>query len=131
MGLQEKKANAKKSDWITQGFTDDDIKTLVELAQISATIERRRIELGMTQVQFADFMGVSQGMISKWEGRDYNFTIKSLNYICNKIGLDFKPIIEYQNKKPDFKLVKFVDKLDSSKANWINSIDLDKTGEIA
>ncbi|MCH5279935.1 MAG: helix-turn-helix transcriptional regulator [Lachnospiraceae bacterium] len=30
--------------------------------------------MGMTQLEFAKHMGVSQGMVSKWESREYNFT---------------------------------------------------------
>ena len=45
----------------------------------------------MNQKQFASFMGVSQAMISKWESGEYNFTINTLNEICDKLGLDFNP----------------------------------------
>lgn len=44
---------------------------LVELAKISARIERCRIEMGMNQQEFAKYMGVTQGMVSKWESREY------------------------------------------------------------
>ena len=79
MGIAEKLANANKTNWITEGISDTEVKSIVELAKISAQIERYRVEKGMTQQQFADYMGVSQGMISKWESREYNFTIKTLN----------------------------------------------------
>lgn len=41
----------------------------------------------MTQEEFAQYLGVSQGMVSRWENRDYNFTVKSLNDICQKLNL--------------------------------------------
>lgn len=41
----------------------------------------------MTQEEFAQYLGVSQGMVSRWENRDYNFTVKSLNDICRKLNL--------------------------------------------
>ena len=87
MGIAEKLANANKTNWITEGISDTEVKSIVELAKISAQIERYRVEKGMTQQQFADYMGVSQGMISKWESREYNFTIKTLNEICEKNDL--------------------------------------------
>ncbi|WP_035796208.1 helix-turn-helix domain-containing protein [Butyrivibrio sp. WCD3002] len=132
MGLKDKIQNAKKNDWITNGFSKAETKSIVELAQISARIERRRIELGMTQKQFADFMGVTQGMVSKWESRDYNFTIKSLNEICEKIGLEFRPSIDSYEKKDTFTLMDFISETDNYGQNkWISNINLENREEIA
>lgn len=47
-------------------------------AVVAAVILKKRISLGMNQKEFASYMGVSQGMISKWESGNYNFTIDSL-----------------------------------------------------
>jgi transcriptional regulator with XRE-family HTH domain len=47
----------------------------------------------MNQESFAALLGVSQGMVSKYESGEYNFTIGSLNEICSKIGLEFNPDI--------------------------------------
>jgi len=59
--------------------------------QVSSIDERirgcERIEMGLTQREFAEYMGVTQEMVSKWESREYNFTIKTLNEICQKIDL--------------------------------------------
>lgn len=87
MGLKEKLAEAKKATWITDGLSENEIKSTVELAKISAKIESKRSDLHMTQEEFARYMGVSQGMVSKWESREYNFTIKTLNEICEKLDL--------------------------------------------
>ena len=57
-------------------------------AKISANILKTRVNMGMNQVQFAKYMNVSQGMVSKWESGDYNFTIKSLCEIGEKLNLD-------------------------------------------
>lgn len=46
-----------------------------------------RIEKSMNQKQFAQFMGVSQAMVSKWESGDCNFTIETIARICDKLGL--------------------------------------------
>ena len=88
MGIAEKLSKAKKTDWVSEGFSKAEVKTIVELAKISAQIERCRLEMSMTQQEFAKFMGVTQGMVSKWESREYNFTIKTLNDICQKIDLE-------------------------------------------
>lgn len=101
MGIAEKLANANKTNWITEGISDTEVKSIVELAKISAQIERYRVEKGMTQQQFADYMGVSQGMISKWESREYNFTIKTLNEICEKIDLKLTVSLDRTCAKTD------------------------------
>lgn len=88
MGIAEKLANAKKTNWLSEGLSDAEVKTVIELARISARIERCRLEMGMTQAEFAVYMGVSQGMVSRWESRQYNFTIRSLNEICQKLNLE-------------------------------------------
>lgn len=61
MGIAEKLLSAKKADWVSEEFSDAEVKTIVELAKISARIERCRIEMGMTQQEFAEYMGVSKG----------------------------------------------------------------------
>lgn len=64
-----------------------DINSAKCLGEISAAIAKRRIELQMTQSEFAKYLGVSQGMVSKWESTDYNFTIKGIAEIAQKLGL--------------------------------------------
>ena len=88
MGIAEKIANAKKSNWVSEGISKSEVKTIVELAKISAQIERCRLDMGMTQQKFAEYMGVTQAMVSKWESREYNFTIRTLNEICQKTNLN-------------------------------------------
>ena len=61
MGIAEKIANAKKSNWVSEGISKSEVKTIVELAKISAQIERCRLDMGMTQQKFAEYMGVTQG----------------------------------------------------------------------
>lgn len=56
MGIAEKLANAKKTNWISEGLSESEVKTIVELAKISAQIERCRLEMDMTQKEFAEYM---------------------------------------------------------------------------
>lgn len=65
-----------------------DILSAKVLSEISSDIMKYRMELGMTQKEFAKFMDVSQGMVSKWEGEDYNFSIKTLANIAAKLNLE-------------------------------------------
>lgn len=107
MGIAEKLAGAKKTKWVSEGFSDAEVKTIVELAKISAQIERCRLEMGMTQQEFAKYMGVSQGMISKWESREYNFTIKTLNDICSKLNLEFSVNLEKPCARSNYTVIKW------------------------
>jgi DNA-binding transcriptional regulator YiaG len=93
MSLKEKMLQAKPSDSLTKGLTGSEIKSSKELALISAQIELKRKQMGMNQTEFAHFMNVSQGMISKWESGEYNFSILTLNTICEKLGLQFNPVL--------------------------------------
>ncbi len=94
MGIESKIASAKKTNWLSEGLTEAEVKTTVELAKISARIERCRLDMGMTQQEFAEYLGVTQGMVSKWEGREYNFTIRTLNELCEKVNLNLSIVIE-------------------------------------
>ena len=107
MGIADKILNAKKTDWLTEGLSEAEIKTTVELAKISARIERCRLDMGMTQKEFADDMGVTQGMVSKWESRDYNFTIKALNEICEKVDLELSVSMEKPIAKSGYALIQW------------------------
>ena len=107
MGIAEKLSKAKKTDWVSEGFSKAEVKTIVELAKISAQIERCRLEMSMTQQEFAKFMGVTQGMVSKWESREYNFTIKTLNDICQKIDLELYISLEKRCAKSNYTVVRW------------------------
>lgn len=122
MGVMEKVANAKKASWISEGISEAEIKTTIELARISAKIERCRLDLGMTQIEFAKFMGVTQGMVSKWESRDYNFTVRSLNEICQKLDLTLSVSIEKPCLRNDYIVIKWDEekiKYNRKKKNWV------------
>ena len=78
---------------ISQTLSSSDIAAAKQLAKISSVILSNRLERGMNQKQFAEFVGVSQGMISKWESGEYNFTVETLANICEKLNLDFDVIL--------------------------------------
>ena len=67
-----------------------DIISARVLAEVSASIVKYRVDNGMTQKEFAQYMDVSQGMVSKWESADYNFSIKTLADIAAKLDMDVK-----------------------------------------
>lgn len=69
-------------------ITISDITASKLLGKVSASIVKKRIDLHMTQKEFAKYMNVSQGMISRWEGGDYNFSIRTLAEIAEKLDLE-------------------------------------------
>lgn len=116
MSLSDKIKNAKEATWLTDGLSESEVKTTVELAKISAMIERRRIDMGLTQQEFAKYMGVTQGMVSKWESREYNFTIRSLNEICEKLGLELCIDMSKPSDSDDHRIIQW-DEINSKKRN--------------
>ena len=94
-------------------LSESDLIASEQLAKISAQIVVSRIEKEMTQKEFATFMGVSQSMISKWEGEDYNFTVETLAKICEKLNLD----LDISLKKKENKYMK------KNKANEWKNLD--------
>ena len=83
----------QSSNWLIEGVSKEQLESEKILAVISAKIQLKRIEMGMDQKQFAKKLGVSQGMVSRWESGSYNFTISTLVNICEKLGLAFDPQI--------------------------------------
>ena len=56
-------------------------------AEIAIHIHEKRISMNMTQKDFAEFTGVSQTMVSKWESGEYNFTVGNLSRLMVTLGL--------------------------------------------
>lgn len=106
-----------------------DITAAKLLAKISETIVKKRIDMEMTQKEFAKHLNVSQSMVSKWESENYNFSIETLALVCEKLGL--KLDIEMKSNTSQYKdfLKKSINK--SSSGLWgcleqKNISDLDK-----
>lgn len=83
----------KTDNWLIEGRKNEELVSEKILAIVSGRIQLRRIELGLDQKQFAKLLGVTQGMVSRWESGMYNFTITTLVNICEKLGLTFEPQI--------------------------------------
>ena len=126
MSITEKIARAKETTWVTESLSEAEIKSTIELAKISAKIEKCRQEMNMTQKEFAEYMDVSQGMVSKWESREYNFTIKSLYEICEKlqlcVSLDIQPLT-VAKEYPVLKWDEIRQRTKPKKSSWMKEID--------
>lgn len=71
---------------LTQGLSEEDLSNAILMADIAAEISISRIKMGMTQKKFAQYLGVSQGWVSRIERGDCNFTIETLTRILGKLG---------------------------------------------
>mgnify|MGYP003420627153 CR=1 FL=1 len=57
---------------------------------ISAAIENKRYELGMTQKQFAEHLGITQGMVSKLESSENNISVDKLIELFENLDIKYK-----------------------------------------
>lgn len=91
--------NKEVFEFISNYVSKSDVYATTAIAKISAFIYKRRKELGMSQKAFAKMMNVTQGMVSKWESAEYNFTIESIAQISEKLDvtfdIEFSPESEY------------------------------------
>ncbi len=108
--MSDKVSSAGLND-LLELFTDklelSDITASRLLGNISAAITKRRLKYHMTQKDFAEFLCVSQGMISKWEGGDYNFSIKTLAEIAEK--LDMELTVNLDSRRRDIQVTHMQD----------------------
>ncbi|MDD6311997.1 MAG: helix-turn-helix transcriptional regulator [Firmicutes bacterium] len=84
------KATEKLYDYMSTVLTKADVYASDAIAEVSGRIIMERNKRGLSQKQFAEFMGVSQGMISKWESGEYNFTVESIAKISEKLSCSLK-----------------------------------------
>ena len=72
---------------LADSLSRSDIIEITLKNTIVHTLICSRIEKSMNQKQFAQFMGVSQAMVSKWESGDCNFTVETIAKICDKLNI--------------------------------------------
>ena len=67
-----------------------DINAAKRLADISAKIVKKRIDMGMSRKEFAEHLNMSESMVSKWECEDCDFSIETLALVYEKLDLKFE-----------------------------------------
>lgn len=75
---------------LSQNMSSEELMLTGLQGVIAAEIVGKRLSLHMTQKEFAEYMGVSQGMISKWENGESNFTLQTLVQIASKLGIQMQ-----------------------------------------
>lgn len=91
--------NNEMFDFLSEYLSKSDVYASKAIAKISMFILKSRKDLNMTQKAFAQMMGVTQAMVSKWESAEYNFTIENIAHIAEKLNttfdIEFTPESEY------------------------------------
>lgn len=61
-------------------------------AQVAIAILKKRKEMSMTQSEFASYLNVTQGFVSRLEAGEFNLSIEKICNLCEKLDLqcDFK-----------------------------------------
>jgi len=112
---------------LTENLSSADLLEVELMSEVAADISIARITLGMNQKRFAEYMGVTQGMVSKWESGEYNFTLSTLAKIYTKLN------ISLQNKNMSPKMTVQKDNITSIYAymdNFYFDIDYDDREEM-
>ena len=79
---------------LSSNISDEKLQLSVLQGLIAAEISMRRQNLGLSQQQLAEKMGVSQALVSRWETGDVNFTLSSLVKISFALDLSLQsPIV--------------------------------------
>lgn len=100
-------------DLFEDNVSSADILASKLMAQISTAISKERLRLGMNQTEFANYIGATQSLVSRWEHGDYNFTIQKISEIAAILNLDIN--ISMSNIKSPNYTASF-DRYDSGKA---------------
>lgn len=106
----------RTNNWLIDGISEEQFQTEKILAVIGANINLKRLEMGMDQKLFAKFMGVSQGMVSRWESGSYNFSVSTLSSICQKLDLTLN--VDIKSELAEKEKMFFVVKKTSGNNDW-------------
>jgi len=79
---------------LTKDLSTEDIIFADIASDISLAVSKKRVELNITQAQYANVLGVSRTTISRWESAGYNCTLKSLISLAQKLGLELRISLE-------------------------------------
>lgn len=78
------------NNFLTEGLSQEylDYEKIVTL--IPVKIFHKRMSLNMTHKKFATFIGIKTCIAKKWERAGYNFTLRDLAIIKEKLGIQIK-----------------------------------------
>ena len=80
----------KMVSFFTDHLSTEETMLYVLQSMIAAEVTSRRVEMDMTQKDFAQLLNVSQSTLSKWESGETNFTLSTLVTIASKLDLEIQ-----------------------------------------
>lgn len=75
------------------------------LSDFSIALVNYRSRRGLTQTDLANKLGVTQALISRYENGTSNISLKQINEICYKLGIDLK--VEFWEKDLTMKYTEY------------------------
>lgn len=72
---------------LSVNLRDEDLLDATIRGLIAAEISMHRQDMNLSQKDFAKLMGVSQGLVSRWESGETNFTLSTLAAIAIKLNI--------------------------------------------
>lgn len=79
---------------LSDGLSAEEFQLSVLQGQIAAEIAMQRQKLGLSQKELAARLGVTQGLVSRWEKGETNFTLSKLVEIASALELKMQsPIV--------------------------------------
>lgn len=79
---------------LASSLDTEDLQLSVLQGLIAGEISMKRQELGMSQKDLADKLSVSQGLVSRWEKGETNFSLSTIVRIAAALGLSVQsPIV--------------------------------------
>lgn len=73
---------------VAENMSAADLLETVVCMETGDAIRSARKRQGLSQKEFAEKMGVTQGLVSRWESGNCNYTVKTLVQIAAALGLD-------------------------------------------
>ena len=75
-------------------LSDEDLALALIKGEIAGEIALRRVELGMSQAEFARHMGVTQELVSHWENGEVDIMLSALVSIASRLGIEMQPVFK-------------------------------------
>ena len=88
------KRRARKNEDVRKSYTEEELKS-----EIANSVKKIREDLNLSQVQFAERVGVHRSTISKIESKDLNVSLTTLNSIADNCDYDFAFTLKKREEK--------------------------------
>ena len=84
---------------LSEELSVEDLRFADIASDLAVQLTAKRIEMGLPQQDLADLLGTTQETVAKWENADYDFSVKTLIDISQKLDL---PLTISFKKAADF-----------------------------